>query len=77
MTNAERATELVINYLESENILVGTPETKALANKWEEKLDPIDFISLAAIVIENPRKINLSNSEIRRIREFYFPSKDY
>ena len=77
MTNAEKATELAINYLESEGISVGTKETKAIIDKWEAKLDPIDFISLAAIAIENPNEFELSISEIRKIREFYFPSENY
>lgn len=77
MTNAEMAIELVINYLESEGIYVGTPETKAIVNKWESKLDPIDFISLAAVALFNPNKNALTNIEIREIREFYFPSKNY
>lgn len=77
MTNAEMATNLVINYLESEGIYVGTPETIAIVNKWEAKLDPIDFISLAAVAIADPNEIALSIPEIRKIRDFYFPSKIY
>lgn len=77
MTNAEKATELVVNYLEAEGIIAGTRETKAIVNKWESKFDPIDFISLAAIAIEDPKETNLSTSEIRKIRDFYFPSKNY
>ena len=77
MTNAEMATELVINYLETENIIVGTPEITKIVNKWEARLDPIDFISLAAIALSDPNKIALSNIEIREIREFYFPSENY
>ena len=73
MTNAEMATQLVINFLETENITVGTPEITKIVNKWEARLDPIDFISLAAVTISNPNKTELSNSEIRNFRNFYFP----
>lgn len=72
-SNAELATELVINYFESENITVGTPEIKEIINKWETIFDPIDFVSLAALTIYNPSKVELSRSEIRKIRDFYFP----
>ena len=77
MTNTEMAIELVINYLESEHIIVGTNEISKKVNEWEKKLGPIDFISLAAIVLEDPNKIALTNIEIRKIREFYFPSENY
>lgn len=74
MTNAEKAIELMINYLESERIMVGTPEITRTVIKWEERLNPIDFVSLAAVALENPREIALSRDQIRRIRNFYFPS---
>ena len=74
MTNADLATELVINYFESEHIMVTTPQVNKKIKEWETKLDPIDFISLAAIVIEDPNKFELSETEIRKIRNFYFPS---
>lgn len=77
MTNAEMAINLVINFLESENITVGTPEITKIVNKWEAKLDPIDFISLAAVAISNPNEIALSRAEIREMREFYFPSENF
>lgn len=77
MTNTEMAIELVINYLESEHIIVGTNEISKKVNEWEKKLGSIDFISLAAIVLEDPNKIALTNIEIRKIREFYFPSENY
>ncbi len=77
MTNAEKAIELMINFFETENISVNTEEIIATVNKWEARLDPIDFISLAAVAISNPNEIVLTISEIREIREFYFPSKNY
>ena len=76
MTNAEMAIELAINYLETEGITVGTREITRVVNKWEEKLDPIDFISLAAVAISDPNEITLTISEIRQIRNFYFPYKN-
>ena len=76
MTNAEMAIELAINYLETEGITVGTREVTRVVNKWEEKLDPIDFISLAAVAISDPNEITLTISEIRQIRNFYFPYKN-
>lgn len=72
MTNAELATQLVINFLESEHITVGTHEITKTVEKWESRLDPIDFISLAAVAIADPNEIALTNNEIRKIREFYF-----
>lgn len=72
MTNAEMATELAINFLESENISVGTAEMAKIVNKWEARLKPIDFVSLAAVAISNPNEIALTNAEIRKMREFYF-----
>ena len=77
MTNADMAVELIINYLESENIYVGTAEIRSIVEKWEVRLDPIDFISLAAVAISNPNENALTISEIREMREFYFPSKNY
>ena len=77
MTNAEMATELVIDYLESEGIMVDTPSIEKVVNKWEDRLDPIDFISLAAIAISDPQEIALTTTEIREFRDFYFPSENY
>jgi len=74
MSNAESAVELVINYLEAENILMTTEQAASIVNKWEAILDPIDCISLAAVAIANPKEIALSQSEIRQIKEFFFPS---
>lgn len=72
MTNVELATQLIINFLESEHITVGTNEITKTVEKWESRLDPIDFISLAAVAIADPNEIALTNNEIRKIREFYF-----
>ncbi len=72
MTNAEMATELAINFLESENINVEKAEIAKIVNKWEARLSPIDFVSLAAVAISNPNEIALTNTEIRKMREFYF-----
>jgi len=75
MSTTILATELVINFLESEHITANNSEIMNLVYKWNSKLAPIDFISLAAVVISNPNKIALTKSEIREIRNFYFPSK--
>lgn len=71
------AIELIINYLKSEGIMVGKREIKKIVNKWKDKLDPIDFIFLVAVAIANPNENVLTISEIRKIREFYFPQKKY
>lgn len=73
MSKVDLSIELVINYLESEHITVGTPEIKNLVIKWNEILPTIDFISLAAIVLYNPNKNVLSDIEIREIRKYFFP----
>lgn len=75
--NAEIATKLVISYLEAEKIMVGTPEIKEKVNLWEDRLDPIDSLSLAAVVLFNPTEIILSQSDIRRIKETFFPSNNF
>ena len=77
MSNTWLAVELVINYLESEGISCGTVEIINMVDKWESRLDPIDFISLAAVAIANPQEVALTKSEIREIRNFYFPSENY
>lgn len=77
MTNAEVATKLVIDFLESELITVRTSEITPIIHKWESKFDPIDPVSLAALVIANPTDSTVSVNEIREIREFYFPSKNF
>lgn len=77
MSNTWLAVELVINYLESEGISYGTAEIINIVDKWESRLDPIDFISLAAVAIANPQEVALTKSEIREIRNFYFPSENY
>lgn len=71
MTNLELATELMINYLESENITADP----AVAAKWEARFPSLDFISLAALAIADPTESALTISEIRYIRDFFFPSK--
>ena len=77
MTNIKMLTDLVINYFESEHIMIGTPEIIDTINKWiiRTEHNQIDLLSLAALTIENPNKVALSNDEIREIRNFYFPSK--
>lgn len=72
MSNIILATELVVNFLETEHITANNSEIIKLVQKWESRLAPIDFISLAAVVISNPNKIELTNSEIREMRDFYF-----
>lgn len=72
MSNAERAIELIINYFEAEHIMIRTSEIEKNVNKWEKRLDPIDFISLAAISIENPNKFDFTIYEIRKIRDSFF-----
>lgn len=73
MTNAEMAIDLVVNYFEANHIMVGTSEIREIVNRLEEKFDPIDFISLAALAISNPNKFEFTISEIREIRNYYFP----
>lgn len=73
MTNAEMAIELVVNYFEANHIMVRTSEIREIVNRLEEKFDPIDFISLAALAISNPNKFEFTISEIREIRNYYFP----
>ena len=77
MTNAEMATKLVIDFFEAENIMVDTPAITKIINKWEAKLDPIDYISLAAVAISNPNDFAFTKAEIREFREFYFPSENF
>lgn len=72
MSNIILATELVVNFLEAEHITANNSEIIKLVQEWESRLAPIDFISLAAVVISNPNKIELTNSEIREMRDFYF-----
>ena len=74
MANSEVATKLVISYLDAEGIMVGTPEIRKKVEFWEAKLDPIDAVSLASVVLFDPKKIILSLPEIRKIREVFFPS---
>jgi hypothetical protein len=77
MTNAEKAISIIIEYLESEGIISGTAEITKNVDYWEAKLDPIDPMSLAAVVIANPYENALTSSEIREIRNFYFSSEKF
>lgn len=70
------AQTILINYLASENIYMSHKEAEAAIKKWEAKYPKIDAISLAAIAISDPYETALSDSEIREIRNFYFPPKN-
>ncbi len=65
-------TDFVINYFESEHIMMQNSTAEALVEKWYRLAPRADFLSLAALAIENPTKIALSDKEIREIRNFYF-----
>ena len=73
MSKVDKVTKIVSDYFEARNIMVGTPEIRYLTEKWASKLDSTDYLTLASIVIENPNKNALSNSEIREIRNLIFP----
>lgn len=77
MTNEQKALDIAIKYLESENIICGTKELSNRITKWENKFDPIDPYSLASLAIANPLESNLTKSEVRHIKEFFFPSDNY
>lgn len=75
-TNTEKIVNIIIDYLESENIYAGTGETRAIVQKWENRFPQLDNISLAALSLANPNEINISDSEIREFKEFFFPSEN-
>ena len=75
-TNTEKIVNIIIDYLESENIYAGTTETRAIVQKWENRFPQLDNISLAALSLANPNEINISDSEIREFKEFFFPSEN-
>ena len=75
-TNTEKIVNIIIDYLESENIYAGTAETRAIVQKWENRFPQLDNISLAALSLANPNEINISDSEIREFKEFFFPSEN-
>lgn len=73
MNIIEETKTLVINYFETENIMVRNNEINEVVNKWYSFFPNLDFITLAALAIDNPKEIPLTKSEIRKIRDFYFP----
>ena len=77
MTKKDLAFELTINYLTSEEIYVDPFLIKEKIKKWNELVPTIDFISLAALAMADPNEYDFSVSEIRKISEFFFPSKNY
>lgn len=72
----EEIVNIIIDYLESENIYAGTPETTAVVQKWENHYPHLDNLSLAALALANPNEIQISDSEIREFKEFFFPSEN-
>lgn len=73
-SNSTLATKLACGFLESENIPVETTVMQKTVEKWERRLEPINFVELAAIALENPPTPVLTRQEIRKIRSFYFPN---
>ena len=71
------ATKIMVDYLSSEGIYKSTAECGAVVAKWMQRLDINDPLSIAAVAISDPSQITLTESEIRKIREFYFPSKNF
>lgn len=72
----EKVVDIIIDYLESENIYAGTPETRAIVQKWYNKFPNLDNLSLAALALANPNEVQISDSEIREFKEFFFPSNN-
>lgn len=75
-TRTEVVVNIIINYLESEHINAGTAETRAIVQKWEDRFPNLDDLSLAALSLANPNEIQISNSEIREFKDFFFPSEN-
>ena len=71
------ALEIMTNYLESEGIHISESEASAAIAKWNRRIPNLDSLSLAAIAISDPTENALTKAEIREIREFYFPSKNF
>ena len=71
----ESALELSLNYLSTEGIAAAPSDILPSLMKYAA-VPAIDFISLAALAISDPKEVALSPREIREIREFYFPSKN-
>lgn len=67
-----KATEIILDYLESEKICVGTKETREIVKKWQSRLHLSDPIDLAAVALANPNEIAVTNLEIREFRKFFF-----
>lgn len=68
---------IIINYLRSEGIYVDSAEVEKAVSRWKEKVGNIDAKSLAALAMSNPQENALSEKEIRELRNFYFPSKNF
>lgn len=67
-----KAVKLVEDYYEANHKVVDYNSIYNRVVKWYDRFDYLDAKSLAALAIENPSKIALSDSSIRRICDSYF-----
>lgn len=69
---------ILTEYFEAKNITAGSAEIFALVNKYSNIYPNLDPHSIAALCIENnPNKIDFTKQEIRNLKNFYFPFKNY
>ena len=69
--------KLMLSYLNAEHIYVSRQKAEAAITKWSAKYPNLDSHSIVALAISDPQEINLTDKEIREIRNFYFPPKDF
>lgn len=70
------AVQIMISYLNSENIFISAAEATSAIAKWTTKFPDLDAFSIVALAISDPQEIAITPNEIREIRNFYFPPKN-
>ena len=70
----DSAISIASNYFESKGIAITNKTLREIILKWYTKIE--SPLTLAALAIENPRDVDLSDNTIREIRNLYFPSKN-
>lgn len=68
---------IMMSYLAAEHIFISTKEAETAITKWSTKYPNLDSLSIVALAISDPQEIALAEAEIREIRNFYFPPKNF
>ena len=77
MTKEREVANIIIDYYSAESMYISDEEAASIAAKWTTKYSILDTLSIAALAISDSNETHFTKIEIDKLREFYFPSKNF